>query len=109
MKLANAVSQSESMQERCAHCHEEPRNEGGILQSKDFVPIYEEIAKIIGEEETIKFYENFRGQQITFPRRLFNKEYVARHIKENYNGTNIRELAREFEYSERRIREFLKN
>lgn len=70
--------------------------------------IYEEIALIIGEEQTLKLYENFRGQQITFPQRLYTTEYVARYVKENYNGKNVRELARKFDYSERRIREFLK-
>ena len=73
-----------------------------------FVPVYEEITKIIGEEQTIKLYENFRGQQITFPQRLYSVEYVSKYVKENYNGRNIREMARKFDYSERRIREFLK-
>lgn len=78
------------------------------MHASDFVPIYEEIAKTIGEEETMKLYENFRGQQITFPRRFFSVEYVARYVNENYDGSNMRELARKFDYSERRIREFLK-
>ena len=84
------------------------RNGGGILQSENFVPIYEQIARVIGEEETIKLYKEFRGQQITFPQRLYNPNYVAAYVKENYNGKNIHELAREFNYSERRVREFLK-
>ncbi|MBU5479678.1 Mor transcription activator family protein [Blautia sp. MSJ-19] len=78
------------------------------MQASDFVPIYEEIAKTIGEEQTIKLYENFRGQQITFPRRIYSIEYVSRYVKDNYNGSNARELARKFDYSERRIREFIK-
>lgn len=75
---------------------------------KDFVPVYEEIALIIGEEQTLKLYENFRGQQITFPQRLYTIEYVTQYVNENYDGKNVRELARKFDYSERRIREFLK-
>ena len=70
-----------------------------MLQSENFVPIYEEIASVIGEEETVKLYKKFRGQQITFPQRLYNTDYVAAYVKE---------LAREFEYPERRVREFLK-
>jgi Mor family transcriptional regulator len=79
------------------------------LESKDFVPIYEEIARVIGEEKTVKLYEMLRGQQITFPQRLYNTSYVTNYVKENYNGKNIRELARKFDYSERRVREFLKS
>lgn len=78
------------------------------MQSKNFVPVYEEIATVIGEEETVKLYEKFRGQQITFPQRLYNTNYVSDYVKANYNGKNIRELARKFDYSERRVREFLK-
>lgn len=76
--------------------------------TKDFVQVYEEIALIIGEEQTIKLYNNFRGQQITFPQRLYTTAYVTQYVNENYNGKNVRELARKFGYSERRIREFLK-
>ncbi len=32
-----------------------------MLQSENFVPIYEEIASVIGEEETVKLYKKFRG------------------------------------------------
>ena len=78
------------------------------MQASDFVPIYEEIAKTIGEEQTIKLYKNFRGQQITFPRRIYSIEYVSRSVRDNYDGSNVRELARKFDYSERRIREFIK-
>lgn len=78
------------------------------MQSKNFVPVYEEIATVIGEEETVKLYERFRGQQITFPQRLYNTNYVVDYVKANYNGKNIGELARKFDYSERRVREFLK-
>ena len=84
------------------------RNGGGFWRLENFVPIYEEIAQIIGEEDTIKLYEKFRGQQITFPQRLYNTHYVATYVKENYNGKNISELAHKFDYSERRVREFLK-
>ena len=78
------------------------------MQASDFVPTYEEIAKTIGEEQTIKLYKNFRGQQITFPRRIYSIEYVSRYVRDNYDGSNVRELARKFDYSERRIREFIK-
>ena len=46
-----------------------------MLQSENFVPIYEEIASVIGEEETVKLYKKFRGQQITFPQRLYNIDF----------------------------------
>lgn len=77
------------------------------MNSKDFNKIYEEMASLIGIEDTIKIYEYFRGQQIIFPQRLYSKEYVIKYVRENYDGTNIKELSRKFDYSDRRIRQFL--
>ncbi len=79
------------------------------MNASDFVPAYKEIAEVIGVDETIKIFEHFRGQQMTFPQRIYSIEYVEKYVKDNYDGTNIRELARKFNYSERRIRDFLKN
>ena len=81
---------------------------GDVMQPVDFVPIYKEIAQIIGVEQTLELYENMRGQQVTFPQRLYNTTFVSQYVKQNYNGKNMRELAQKFNYSERRIREFLK-
>ena len=79
------------------------------MKSSDFVPTYKEIADVVGVDNAYKIYEHFRGQQMTFPQRIYSTAYVERYVKDNYDGTNIRELARMFNYSERRIREFLKN
>lgn len=35
--------------------------------------VYKEMVEILGEEATLKIYENFRGQQVTFPMRLYSK------------------------------------
>ena len=43
----------------------------------------------------------FRGQQFNFPKKLYSMEYVIRYLKENYNGKNVRQLAKELDYSER--------
>lgn len=81
---------------------------GEKVQPTDFVQIYREIAQTIGVDQTIALYEMLKGQQVTFPQRLYNTTFVSRYIKQNYNGKNMRELAKKFNYSERRIREFLK-
>ena len=78
------------------------------MEATDFVSTYKEIAEVLGVEDTIKIFEHFKGQQITFPQRIYNKSYVERYVKDNYDGTNINEFTRKFNYSERRIREFLK-
>ena len=77
------------------------------MEPSDFVSIYCEMAEIVGIENTCKIFEHFRGQSTSFPQRLYNIQYVERYVKENYDGTNLREFARMFNYSERRIRQLL--
>ena len=70
----------------------------------DFADIYREIAEEISPETAIEIHRLFGGQQILFPKKLYNREYIYRSIRRNYN---VRELSRIFEYSERQIRRIL--
>ena len=58
----------------------------------------------MGLENTLKLYEQYRGFQVSFPTRLFDKEYVREVIRKEFNGTNVHIFARRFGYSERWIR-----
>lgn len=62
----------------------------------------------MGMEVTIKLYENYKGLQITFPTRFLSKEYVRECIKKEYDGSNAKELAMKYQYSERWIRKMMK-
>jgi Mor family transcriptional regulator len=79
------------------------------LSSSDFNGIYADMYEYLGEEIVRKINKHYKGQQITFPMRLFSKEYVIRYISERYNGKNIKELARELGYSERWIKQLIDN
>lgn len=78
------------------------------MEPSNFNKVYEEVANLIGVEETIKIHRYFLGQQIQFPKHLYNPSFVEEYVKTHYNGTNARDLAREFGYTERTIRKFLK-
>lgn len=78
------------------------------MEASDFATVYCEMVEVVGVENTYKIFEHFKGQAVSFPQRLYSTQYVERYIKEHYDGTNLREFARKFNYSERRIREFLK-
>ncbi len=69
--------------------------------------IYRELAEIIGVELTIAVFNELKGQQITFPSRLYERDYVIEEVKIRYNGANLKELAREFNYTERWIRKLI--
>ena len=61
--------------------------------------IYAELYNLIGEENMIKVFQNFGGMQVSFPSRIYTKEYIAKEIRERYDGSNGKELAREFGYT----------
>ncbi|MBD7916252.1 Mor transcription activator family protein, partial [Clostridium sp. Sa3CUN1] len=67
--------------------------------SEKYSGIYKDLVEILGEDVTLKIYENFRGQQVTFPMRIYSKSYIKEYIKENYNGKNIKELSKELGYT----------
>lgn len=73
----------------------------------DFADIYREIAEEISPETAIEIHRLFGGQQILFPKKLYARKYIYRAIRKNYNGQNVRELSRIYEYSERQIRRIL--
>lgn len=71
--------------------------------------VYRDIADEIGIENTIAIYRLFHGTQITFPSRLFSKEYIHDAIIKKYNGKNALQLAQKYNYSERTIWRILKS
>lgn len=71
--------------------------------------IYRDIADEIGIENTLVIYRLFHGTQISFPNRLFSKEYTHQAIINEYNGNNVHQLAQKYNYSERSIWRILKD
>lgn len=71
--------------------------------------IYRDIADEIGIENTLVIYRLFHGTQISFPNRLFSKEYTHQAIINEYNGNNVPQLAQKYNYSERSIWRILKD
>ena len=80
---------------------------GNTVKIENLRDIYKEIAIETDIETAIAIHKLFGGQQISFPKKLYCSEYVNSHIKITYNGRNIRELARQFGISERRVRQIL--
>ena len=71
--------------------------------------VYKEISEIIGLESTLKLYLRFKGQQVTFPVRLYNPHLIQQNVIKEYDGSNIRELARKYDYSEKTIRRMIRD
>lgn len=77
--------------------------------AKDYKGVYSEMVGILGEDVVKKIHENYKGQQLTFPMKLYSKEYIERYIYENKDRKNIRELAKELGYSEKWIKSIISN
>lgn len=77
------------------------------LKASNLNGIYREIAEEFGIDVALKFYDQFKGLQITFPVRLLCKQYVTEQLRKEYNGRNLKELARKYSYSERWIRSII--
>lgn len=70
--------------------------------------VYKEIADELGLEAAKTIYRMFRGQQISFPLRFMSPEKIREKVIEEFNGTNVRELARKYDYSEKTIRRIIR-
>lgn len=76
----------------------------------DYCGIYGELAGILNDiSEVEKIYNRFRGLTITFPKKLYSKEYVTQYIKENCEKETVQEIARHLDLSDRRIRQVLQH
>ena len=71
--------------------------------------IYKDIADEIGLENTLVIYKLFHGIQISFPNKLFSKEYTHQAIINEYDGKNVSQLAQKYNYSERSIWRIIKS
>lgn len=71
--------------------------------------VYREISEIVGLEATLKLYLRFKGQQINFPVRLYNPHLIQQNVIKEFDGSNIPELARKYDYSEKTIRRMIRD
>ena len=44
---------------------------------QDLVGIYGDLAEIIGVDNAIIIYKYFKGQQVSFPTRLYSKDFIV--------------------------------
>lgn len=81
-------------------------NTNDQIKASDLTGIYEEIAEVIGVAATFELYKNFKGLQVTFPKKIYSVEYIRRQL--DVPNVDLKKLSGEFGYTERRLRQ-LKN
>ena len=63
----------------------------------------------MGLDAALTIYQMYKGQQITFPVHLFNAKRIQTSIIKEFDGTNVRELAKRYGYSEKTVRRMIKD
>lgn len=71
--------------------------------------IYKEISEIVGPDATLKIYLRFKGQQVSFPMRLYSPHMIQQKVIKEYDGSNIAGLAQKYDYSEKTIRRMIRD
>lgn len=71
--------------------------------------VYAKMTNLIGIENAKILFNEYRGQQITFPVEFYSKEYIYKQIVEEYDGNNLKQLATKYGYSEWTIRRIVKD
>ena len=85
-----------------------PKMDPSKVKSKDLCGVYSEIANLLGMEVALKLHSAYHGQQISFPVHFYSNVYIARLIVEEYDGTNVKQLATKYNYSEKWVRKIIK-
>ena len=83
-------------------------NVGDDSSKNVFNAVYNEISEAFGVDVAIQMYQTYKGMQISFPTRLFNPEYVKNQVPIEYDGKNIKQLAKKYDYREKTIRRMVK-
>ena len=80
------------------------KNESELLND-----VYRDISEKLGQDAALEIYRMFKGQQITFPVHLFNAQRLQKEIIKEFDGSNLKVLAKKYGYSEKTIRRIIKH
>lgn len=76
--------------------------------SEDYKGIYADMLEVLGEDAVKIIYENYKGQQVTFPMKLYSNEYIEKYIRKNYKTKTIKEMCRDLFYTEGWVKHLIK-
>lgn len=73
-----------------------------------FNKVYREISEELGIEAALTIHQMFKGTQVNFPVRFLDVQCVKEMIIKEYDGTNVKALAKKYDYSEKSIRRIIR-
>ncbi len=76
---------------------------------KKYISVYGEIAQVLTNPKDVeRVYELLKGQTVSFPQKLYSKDYMKEYIRKNYGNETAREIASILGISDRRVRQIAK-
>lgn len=84
--------------------------EVGLLNENDIELLnstYKEINDEFGIDTAMRLYQMYKGTQVNFPMRFLNPKLVKKRIVEEFDGTNLKQLAVKYSYSEKTLRRII--
>ncbi|WP_341779319.1 Mor transcription activator family protein [Levilactobacillus sp. HBUAS70063] len=79
-----------------------------MAESQRWQQIYQELAEIIGEQNTKKVFTEFRGSTVNFPLRLVRREVLQQQVRADFSaGLKIHQLSIKYDLAERTVRKYL--
>ncbi|MBS6831394.1 MAG: hypothetical protein KH216_00955 [Clostridiales bacterium] len=80
-----------------------------LENNKDLLnSVYKDINDEFGIDVAMRMYQLYKGTQVNFPMRFLNPDMVKQRILEEYDGTNLKQLAVKYSYSEKTLRRLIK-
>lgn len=59
-----------------------------------FHKVYKEISEELGIEAALTIHQMYKGTQVSFPTRILDTQIVKEMIAKEYDGTNLKALAK---------------
>lgn len=69
---------------------------------------YRGLSELVGVESMLQIYQQYKGMQMTIPTHLYDRTLAAKKVREEYTGQNQQELARKYGYSQKWIRQVVR-
>ena len=66
--------------------------------------VYKKLNELLGTDEMLKFYQEFRGTQLNLPMKLYDRNGTVAAIKDNYPQMSEKQLADKYGYSQRWVK-----
>lgn len=70
-------------------------------------PSYKMLWDLLGEEDMLKIYDQFRGTQLQLPMKLYDRVKLEEYLNNNPNDLDVRQLSNTYGFSPRWIKKHI--